>query len=254
MVCMDYSFRKTMPAAVAGSASGRDLLRSSGARFLAVHTSSAFDTCYIFVVAMMTAEGTRMADDFEEVLLSLLEGVASRFSHAKVEVVSEKGPRRLKLSSSVPETSSITMIPDPGQIDLFMGEATRIELPESKKSVEEVLEEIRAYVEGVAEGRFEEMVWEAGGRTLRSRGVMRGLGGDRDVVGQGGWALGFLWPDESAISSTSHINRSDECKARGCGCNRIARCYQREYLGLGARGWNACPAGCGLEREFGPGG
>jgi hypothetical protein len=135
-----------------------------------------------------------MADEFEEHLLRVLGGVAARFNCAEVEIVAASGPRQLRLSCSLPETCPIAMIPDPDQVDLFLGQATRVELLGRGQSIEDVVEKIRPLVEAVADGRFEETVWEGFGKTLRSSGMVRGLHGERQVVGRGGWLLGMVWP------------------------------------------------------------
>lgn len=132
--------------------------------------------------------------NLEELLLGLLEEVASRFECASVKVISDKGPRRLLLSCSSTQTASIAMIPDPGQVDVFVGKATRLEFLGGKRTMEDTIEDIRSLVEAVVDGRFEETVWEARGRILRSRGLIQTPGGEREVVGWGGWILGFFWP------------------------------------------------------------
>lgn len=140
--------------------------------------------------------------DTEKLVLNVLSGSAALYKEAQVEVLGGRGPRRIRLSCSVPGTASLTVIPDDCQVDVFIGEGTRIELfPKRMGKDRNLAKELRDLVEAVVYGRFEEELFKAWGRVLRSRGAIHTPGGGRKVVSSGGPLLGFFWPARKELVS-----------------------------------------------------
>lgn len=133
------------------------------------------------------------AIDVEEQLVDLLDDVASRFSCAKVKIISERGPRQVELSCSLPKTAKISVIPDPGQIDVFIGLDTRLEFLGNNLPIGDIIEKLRPIVEAVVGGRFVETVWEKRGRVLRSASGIRLKNDQVKSLASGGNLLGFFW-------------------------------------------------------------
>lgn len=133
------------------------------------------------------------ADDLQRSVLQLLSSIAARYSSASVSVIESEKPVRLRLSSTSPNTASLEIIPDPGQIDIAVGREGRIELLDPS-SLDECTELIRSVADAVVEGRFEETLWTSFGRTVRSTSRIRGPGGTEQALARRWRLIGFVIP------------------------------------------------------------
>jgi hypothetical protein len=114
----------------------------------------------------------------------LFREVASRFAHATVrtDLPGPMGiPSILELSCSLPRTTHVRALPGADQVDLYMGEATWLELRPSRKEPARLMDSIRAVVEAAVAGRFEERVREARGKIIGSKSTIHLLSGRRFV-------------------------------------------------------------------------
>lgn len=110
-------------------------------------------------------------DELERRILDVFSGVRSRYKSAEISVFDS--PRRLRLSSTSPDTAAVEIIPDPGQVDIAIGREGRLELL-NPRSIEESLRLVHSIADAVAEGRYEETRWTILGRTVRSSSFIRG--------------------------------------------------------------------------------
>ena len=130
----------------------------------------------------------------EDRLFDVLSDIATRFTHAKVTIEGENGPRLLKLFCTSGSAASVAIIPDPGQIDVFIGEEARFELLARGKSAKNPMQDIRCLLSAVVDGRFEEIVWEIRGRVIRSKAMVRLNDGEYKNVVSSWRLLGLLLP------------------------------------------------------------
>jgi len=104
----------------------------------------------------------------------LFREVASRFPHATVRT-DVPGPGReglIELSCSLPGTTHVRALPGADQIDLYLGEATWLELMPSRRKPGKLLDSVREVVEAVVAGRFEERVREVRGKTIGAKSTV----------------------------------------------------------------------------------
>jgi len=109
-----------------------------------------------------------------EAVLDFFEEVASRFSHARVWSQDHDTPQApsINLGCDLPGTATVTAYPSMDWIDLSAGH-TSFEVITGKHHREGALQRVRAVLEAVSTGGFEETVWKLGGKLLRSRAVFK---------------------------------------------------------------------------------
>jgi len=110
-------------------------------------------------------------DSVYDAVLALFHEAAARFECAHVEFSPgpAAGSQLPKLSCSANGTTSITAMPGADQIDHYLGRDTWLELFPKRRSKETLVGRVKAIVDAVTTGRFEEIVWEKGGRITRSK-------------------------------------------------------------------------------------
>jgi hypothetical protein len=95
----------------------------------------------------------------------LFREVASRFPHATVrtDLPGPSGrPGVLELSCSWPGTARVRALAGADQVDLYLGQAKRLELLPSRRKPGQLIDSIRDRVEAVVAGRFKERLgWRA---------------------------------------------------------------------------------------------
>jgi hypothetical protein len=105
----------------------------------------------------------------------LFRDVAARFAHATVhtDLPGPPGGKGLmELSCSLPGTTHVRALAGADQVDLYLGQATWLELQPSRRNPGKLLESIRGVVEAVVTGRFEERLREHHGRVIGARSTL----------------------------------------------------------------------------------
>jgi len=113
-------------------------------------------------------------DEVDVLLVRLLREVATGFTQASVATVPHRasGAPAWVLTCSAPGTASIEVFHAGDQIDVFAGKDTQLEFALTpKKTPDETLAELGRFVGAVTRGNFREVLWEAGGSILRSKGI-----------------------------------------------------------------------------------
>lgn len=128
------------------------------------------------------------SEPFEAKVLAILEQEAAKFSSARVDVRREEGPVIFTLACDAGDTASVAVLPDPSQVDVFIGSGLHLELVSDESTQLTYLGEVVMAVTG---GRYEEAVHVFRGKPVRVEGFVRdGLATRR--LGDTGTLLGTL--------------------------------------------------------------
>jgi len=127
----------------------------------------------------------------------LVSEFASRFDRASMDgPTPERGAgMRLELSCSAPGTARAVFYPDDDEINVFLAQATWMELFKRKRQEgPERVREVRRILEAVVNGRFEETIWRVKGTTVRSKSVLYAADGEAFLKSSGWQRLTWLDP------------------------------------------------------------
>jgi hypothetical protein len=119
----------------------------------------------------------------ERAVEALFREVAARYDHASVQtnLPDPTTHHVLRLSCSSPGTTKVEAIAGADQVDLYLGEATWLELRPRKREPGSISDAIRQVVEAAVLGRFEERIREAKGQVIGSRSTFQLPSGKRIV-------------------------------------------------------------------------
>ena len=122
----------------------------------------------------------------ERAVEALFREVAARYDHAAVDTNLPGGPNEepclVRLSCSVADTTKVEAIADADMVNLYLGEATWLELVPRRGQPGSISDTVRDVVEAAVAGRFEERVREAKGQVIGSRSTFHLSTGKRFVV------------------------------------------------------------------------
>jgi hypothetical protein len=125
------------------------------------------------MVASLTA--SQLAS-FERSVLSILEEIVARLPTGVVRLEQSRlGGRGIEfeLRPSRPEATPLRVqVPNPFQVDVFVGRAGRFEVIARRRARGEMLDRVRQIIDAIVEGGFKEVTRERRGKILSSKSIV----------------------------------------------------------------------------------